>query len=125
MAEAGSEGQGCGVPEALRAAIESTFAATAGSAAETRDRAGELLDQVARRGQDAREVMARRGQEAGEASAGAASKVIEAIERMRVATREDLRELEGRLEQLARRIEELERLEARVASIESQPPVER
>jgi hypothetical protein len=36
--------------EALRAAIERTFEATVDSAVGTRDRAGELLDQVARRG---------------------------------------------------------------------------
>ena len=38
--------------EALRSAIERTFEATAGSAASTRDRAVELLDEVARRGRD-------------------------------------------------------------------------
>ena len=36
--------------EALRNAIERTFEATAGSAAGTRDRAVELLDEIARRG---------------------------------------------------------------------------
>jgi hypothetical protein len=36
--------------EALRSAIERTFEATAGSAAGTRDRAVELLDEVAKRG---------------------------------------------------------------------------
>lgn len=46
-----------GVSEALRAAIERTFAATAGPAAESRERAGELLDQVTRRGQEAREAV--------------------------------------------------------------------
>jgi polyhydroxyalkanoate synthesis regulator phasin len=39
-----------GPSEALRRAIESTFAATASSAAGTRDRAAELLDQVVSRG---------------------------------------------------------------------------
>ena len=38
--------------EALRSAIERTIEATAGSAASTRDRAVELLDEVARRGRD-------------------------------------------------------------------------
>ena len=38
--------------EALRAAIERTFEATAGSAASTRDRAVDLLDEVAKRGRD-------------------------------------------------------------------------
>ena len=43
--------------EALRAAIERTFEATAGSAASTRDRAVELLDEVAKRGRDVREQL--------------------------------------------------------------------
>jgi len=40
--------------QALRDAIERTFEATAGSAASTRDRAVELLDEIARRGRDVR-----------------------------------------------------------------------
>jgi hypothetical protein len=40
--------------EALRAAIERTFEATEGSAASTRDRAVDLLDEVAKRGRDVR-----------------------------------------------------------------------
>jgi hypothetical protein len=43
----GSEGS---PSEALRKAIERTFEATVDSAVGTRDRAGELLDQVVRRG---------------------------------------------------------------------------
>jgi polyhydroxyalkanoate synthesis regulator phasin len=40
--------------QALRDAIERTFEATAGSAASTRDRAVELLDEIAKRGRDVR-----------------------------------------------------------------------
>ena len=40
--------------EALRSAIERTFEATAGPAASTRDRAVELLDDVAMRGREVR-----------------------------------------------------------------------
>ena len=40
--------------EALRSAIERTFEATAGPAASTRDRAVELLDEVAKRGRGVR-----------------------------------------------------------------------
>jgi hypothetical protein len=43
--------------DALRSAIERTFEATAGSAASTRDRAVELLDEVAKRGRDVREQL--------------------------------------------------------------------
>jgi hypothetical protein len=40
--------------EALRTAIERTFEATAGTAASTRVRAVELLDEIAKRGRDVR-----------------------------------------------------------------------
>lgn len=43
-----------GPSDALRAAIERTFEATADSAAGTRERAVELLDEIARRGRDVR-----------------------------------------------------------------------
>ena len=55
-----------GVADALRDAIERTLQATAPAAAQTRDRAGGLLDEVTRRGQEARAELARRGQEARE-----------------------------------------------------------
>jgi hypothetical protein len=45
--------------EALRSAIERTFDATAGSAASTRDRAVELLDEVAKRGREVRSQLGR------------------------------------------------------------------
>jgi hypothetical protein len=45
--------------EALRSAIERTFEATAGPAASTRDRAGELLDEVAKRGREVRNQIGR------------------------------------------------------------------
>ncbi len=67
----GSEESGTGpgdegrVAEALRAAIERTLAATAPAAQETRERAGDLVDEISKRGQGAREGLARRGQEAG------------------------------------------------------------
>ena len=45
--------------DALRSAIERTFEATAGSAASTRDRAVDLLDEVARRGREVRNQLGR------------------------------------------------------------------
>jgi polyhydroxyalkanoate synthesis regulator phasin len=104
-----------GLSESLREAIERTFAASA----EAGERAQGLLDEVARRGQkageavaqrgqEAREAIAQRGQDAGEASAGAAARVVEAIEAMRLATREDLRELEDQVSELAKRVAALE-----------------
>ena len=43
--------------EALRSAIERTFEATAGSAASTRDRAVDLVDEVAKRGRGVRDQL--------------------------------------------------------------------
>jgi polyhydroxyalkanoate synthesis regulator phasin len=107
-AEQRKDQQGRNVPDSLRTAIERTFAATAEGAAETRGRAGAALDEVARRGREAREVVSGRAQEARETSAGAAARVIEAIEGMRLAGNEDLRDLEKQVEALSRRIEKLE-----------------
>jgi polyhydroxyalkanoate synthesis regulator phasin len=93
-----------GISESLREAIERTFTATA----QTRDRAGELLDEVARRGQEAREAVTQRTQEAQEASASMASRVVEAIESLRLASRDDVRELESKLAELSKRVAALE-----------------
>jgi polyhydroxyalkanoate synthesis regulator phasin len=108
VSEQRKEGEQRGGPDSLRTAIERTFAATTEGAAETRERAGEMLDDVARRGRDARTAVAGRAQEARETSAGAASKVIEAIEGMRLATHDEVRELSKQVEELSRRVSELE-----------------
>jgi len=86
-----------GVADAVRTAVERTMKATAGSAASTRDRAGELVDEVVRRGRDAREELTRRGQEAGvelarrgQEATGEVGRRLEVLERR-------LAELEGRL----------------------------
>jgi predicted phage gp36 major capsid-like protein len=89
---------GRGVAEALRAAVDRTLSvagrqARAGSAL-PRERATELLDEVAKRGREARDELARRGQEAG---AGIARRGQEASE-----------ELAQRLESLERRLVALE-----------------
>jgi polyhydroxyalkanoate synthesis regulator phasin len=97
-----------GLQEALRAAVERTLAATAGSAAETRGRAQELLDEVARRGQGAREGFARRGQEARETSSTLTGRVVEAIREMRLASGEEVRALGYQLETIERRVAALE-----------------
>ena len=84
-----------GLADALRTAVERTMQATAGSAAETRERASELVDEVVRRGRGARDEIARRGQEAG----------VELARRGQEATGEVGR----RLELLEKRLAELER----------------
>jgi polyhydroxyalkanoate synthesis regulator phasin len=65
LTESGGEAGDRGVGDALRDAIERTLQATAGSAAVTRERAGELVDELARRGREARGELTRRGQVAG------------------------------------------------------------
>jgi len=91
--EAGDQKDQGGVQDSLREAVERTFAATA----QTRERAGELLDEVARRGQEAQE-----------ASAGLAGRVVDAIEGLRLATKDDVRELEASLAELSKRVAALE-----------------
>jgi polyhydroxyalkanoate synthesis regulator phasin len=78
----------------VRTAVERTMRATAGSAATTRDRAADLVDEVARLGLEARDAIAKRGQEAG----------VELARRGQEATGEVGR----RLESLERRLAELE-----------------
>jgi polyhydroxyalkanoate synthesis regulator phasin len=82
----------------LRAAVERTMRATTGSAANTRERATELVDEVVRRGREARDELARRGQEAGaelarrgQEATGEVGRRVEVLERR-------LAELERRLE---------------------------
>jgi polyhydroxyalkanoate synthesis regulator phasin len=104
---------GGGASEALRSAIERTFAATAGSAADTRDRAGELLDDVARRGQEARDDLSRRGQEARdevarrgqEARHGVSDRIASALERLRGV---DVDAMQREIDGLRRRVADLE-----------------
>ena len=85
----------------LRVAVERTFD-------EVARRGQEAREVVSQRGQEAREAVAQRGQDARDASAGAAAKVAGAIEGIRVPTREDLRTLEQRLEAVERRLHALE-----------------
>jgi polyhydroxyalkanoate synthesis regulator phasin len=121
--------RGGGLPEALRAAIERTLEATASSAATTRDRAqelvgdvapgagaplreraGELLDEVARLGQEAGQQLARRGKEARDA--------------VGLAGRGEIARLEAKLQALEARIEELERRLAERGGQVAEPEVE-
>ena len=82
-----------GLPESLRTAVERTIEATTGTASETAGRAQELLDEVARRGQGAREGIAG----------------------IRFATSREVGELAGRLDRIEARLTELE------AQAKSQP----
>jgi hypothetical protein len=85
-----------GPSEALRDAIEGTFEATTGSAAETRDRAGQLLDELVRRAREARD----------EASSAVSSRVGGAIEGLR--GRDEVQRLERELGSISERLDKLE-----------------
>lgn len=123
-----SEEEKGGASEALRSAIERTFAATVDQAVETRDRAGELLDDMAKRGQEARDEVTRRGQEARDEVARRGHEAREEVARRGQEAREapkalmdrvtgairgfrnpDVTEMQDELDGLRRRVAELER----------------
>ena len=89
------------VGDALRTAVERTLAVTAEGASETRQRAQGLLDDVVRRGQVARDEVTRRGE-------GATARLAEAINELRTADDESIRELSTRLGAIERRVAALE-----------------
>jgi polyhydroxyalkanoate synthesis regulator phasin len=92
-----------GVADRLRSAIERTMRATAGSAATSRDRAAELVDEVVRRGLEARAELARRGQEAGVELARRGQEATGEVGRRVEDLEARLAELEARLDAEARR----------------------
>lgn len=103
---AGSSSATEGVGDALRAAVERTLAVTADSATETRLRAQNLVDDVVRRGQVARDQVTRRGEEA-------STRLAEAIGDLRSADGESLEELRGKIAALEGRLVVMEaRLDA-------------
>ena len=104
------------VGDALRTAVERTLAATAGSASETRQRARELLDEVARRGDAAREEIGRRGDAARQEVSRRGSVARDEVARRGEAAREEVaRAQETASNRLADRIGVLER---RLAELE-------
>ncbi len=93
MAEDSSTEGGRGLPDSLREAIEGAFAATGATrdraqdlSDRTRDRAQGLVDEVSRRGTDARGT----------------------IEGLRLVSRDELRALEARVDELSERLSRLE-----------------
>lgn len=121
MPEPGSDTSEGAVPEpaeragdSLRAAVERTLAATAAPAAETRQRAQELLDEVVRRGRSAREQATRRGEAAREEvvrrGEQAGERIADVISELRPAEPEALASIAARMEALERRLEGLEGL---------------
>ena len=105
-----------GLPEGLRSAVEKTIAATADTAAETAERAQDLLDEVARRGQEARDEVARRGQ-----------RTRQGLSRVRLSTADEVRELNDRLAGIEERLAGIEvalRAAGAATKTQSNPKVE-
>lgn len=94
-----------GVADALRSAVERTMRATAGSAASTRGRAADLVDDVVRRGREARDELAKRGYDAG---AGLTRRGQEAGAGLARRGQEATGEVGKRIEALERRLAKLE-----------------
>ena len=94
MAQSGSEKpSGRGVSDSLKEAIEGAFAATERTRAQaqdltekTRSRAQDLVDEMSRRGSDARGT----------------------LEGLRLVSRDELRQLEEKIDRISRRIDDLE-----------------
>ena len=94
MAESGSDkSSGRGMPDGLKEAIEGAFAATErtraqaqGLSEKTRSRAQCLVDEVTKRGSDARGT----------------------LEGLRLVSRDELKQLEDKIEELSGRISDLE-----------------
>lgn len=94
MAESGSEKSGGrGLPDGLRDAIDGAFAATGRTRAQaqdltekTRSRAQGLVDEVSKRGADARGT----------------------LEGLRLVSREEMRQMEERIDELSARVDRLE-----------------
>jgi hypothetical protein len=103
--ETRSRGDDGGVGDALRAAIDRTLAATAPAAGQTRERAGEIVGEISKRGQGARDELARRGQEAGAEIARLGQEARDALSKRGLEATGELRS-------------QLDSLEKRLASVE-------
>jgi hypothetical protein len=104
-AETPSQTDDSGVADALRAAIDRTLAATAPAAGQTRERAGEIVGGISKRGQDAKDELARRGEEAGAEIARLGQEARDALSKRGLEATGELRS-------------QLDALEKRLASVE-------
>ncbi|MDX6632063.1 MAG: hypothetical protein QOG26_68 [Solirubrobacterales bacterium] len=86
-----------GLADELRNAVERTFAAVTDSAAGTRGRAQELLDEAVRRGQGARDEALRRSQGAREEALRRGQGAREIVEKELDSLRKRIGELESAL----------------------------
>ncbi|MGI8461728.1 MAG: hypothetical protein ACR2OC_08860 [Solirubrobacterales bacterium] len=97
MTEGEQKADAGSVSDGLRPAVERTLSATAGTAAETAERAQELLDEVAKRGIEARDEVSRRGQ-----------RTREGLAKIRFASADEVNELNQRLQAMDERLAAIE-----------------
>lgn len=97
--DAKSGSAGGGLSDALRQAVEKTFAATA----EPRGRAQGWIGDLSRRGQETRDDLSRRGVEARDVPAAAASRLAEMVEGLG-----QVKDLEARVSALEADVKRLE-----------------
>lgn len=93
MPQSGDRPHGRGIPDALKDAIEGAFDA----AGRTRDRAGEISEKTLDRTQGLVDQVSRRGQEA-----------RDTLEGLRLVSRDELARIEQQIEDLSQRVKELE-----------------
>jgi polyhydroxyalkanoate synthesis regulator phasin len=102
-----------GVPDAVRRAVERTFQSTLGSGPLTRERAQELADDVLRRAEEGAVRAGRGVRKAGvrqrEAAAGVGDRLRDAITEIRSIGGDEISQLRSEVEQLRRRVDDLER----------------
>jgi polyhydroxyalkanoate synthesis regulator phasin len=110
-----------GVQDAVRRAVERTFQSTLGSSPLTRERAQELADDVLRRAEEGATRAGRGVRQAGvkqrEAAAGVGDRLRDAITEIRSIGGDEIGRLRSEVEDLKRRVDELERERAERATI--------
>jgi polyhydroxyalkanoate synthesis regulator phasin len=102
-----------GVQDAVRRAVERTFQSTLGSSPLTRERAQELADDVLRRAEEGAARAGRGVRQAGvrqrEAAVGVGDRLRDAITEIRSIGGDEIGRLRSEVEELKRRVDELER----------------
>lgn len=86
------------IPESVGEAVERTFQSTLGTAAVGRERAQEIVDEIAKRGSES----ARSAGEIGH-------RIRESIKDLRLATGDDVKQLHEQITKLEQRLAEIER----------------
>jgi polyhydroxyalkanoate synthesis regulator phasin len=98
-----------GVPDSVRRAVERTIESTLGSSAQTRERAQDLVDEVLRRAERATKGVREVTDKQREAATGVGGRLRSAVQDLRLATGEDVREIRGALRRLEDRVAKLEK----------------